>query len=160
MGSTMQQRGHIAFTEQELLLGLKMMEKLEKVTDMMLYFLDKEQIKFTYILMCSDDENFESFVRKEKRDTDLLIPIDIEQSLYVVVCQETNIKGGYHFAERIIRLLNIEEHSECSYCNATTVSSARHSTKAIIFYLLDAYLKLSKMEPSERRTQIDFRTLS
>ncbi len=160
MSSTMQKRGQIAFTERELQLGLKMIDKLEKITEMMLYFLDRERVKFTYILLCADDENFESFLNKEKRDTDLLIPIDEEKTLYAIVCQETDIEGGYRFAERIIRLLEIDMHRECLHCNVMTVSSTHYNAQAIIFHLLEAYLKLNKIDAADRRSQIDFQTLS
>ena len=161
MGSdAAQKRGHIAYNEKELLLGLKMIDRLEKVTDMMLYFLDRQHIKFTYILICADDENFESFLREEKRDTDLLIPMDREQTLYAIVCQETDIEGGYRFAERIIRLLDISEYRECLYCSVLTVSSARYSVRQIVFRLLEAHLELKRKDPAERHTQIEFRTLS
>ena len=153
-------RGHIAYTERELLLGLKMVEELEKVTDMMLYFLDRQSIKFTYILICADDDDFESFMCDEKRDTDLLIPIDKKQTLYAIVCQETDIEGGYWFAERIIRSLDIEKHSECLHCSVLTVSSTHYSTQQIIFHLLENYLALSKKDPAEHYAQIEFSTLS
>jgi len=137
-----------------------MADKLKKVTDMMLYFLDGQHIKFTYILISADDENFESFLHEEKRDTDILIPIDEKQILYAIVCQETDIEGGYRFAERIIRLLDIEKHRECIYCSVLTVSSARYSTQQIVFRLLESYLALTKKDPAERRSQIEFSTLS
>ncbi|MEA3455822.1 MAG: hypothetical protein U9R26_04895 [Campylobacterota bacterium] len=157
---TENKRGHIAYTESELLLGLKMMDSLEKVTNMMSYFLDKQHIKFTYILICADDENFESFLRKEKRDTDLLIPIDKKQTLYAIVCQETDIEGGYRFAERIIRLLDISDHRECLHCSVLTVSSTRYSVQQIIFRLLESYLALAKRDAADRHMHIEFRTLS
>jgi len=161
MGSdAAQKRGHIAYNEKELLLGLKMIDRLEKVTDMMLYFLDRQHIKFTYILICAADEDFESFLREEKRDTDILIPIDEKQTLYAIVCQETDIEGGYRFAERIIRLLDIEKHHECLHCSVLTVSSTHYSTQQIIFHLLESYLALSKKESAERHAQIEFSTLS
>ena len=155
-----EKRGHIAYTENELLLGLRMMDKLEKITDMMLYFLDKQHVKFTYILMCSEDKNFESFLREQKRDTDLLIPINEKQTLYAIVCQETDIEGGFVFAERIIRLLDIDEHCECPYPIVLTVSSTSHSPQQIIFHLLEGYLALRKKDPAERHTQIEFLSLS
>ena len=155
-----QKRGHIEYSEKELLLGLKIMDRLEKVTDMMLYFLDRQHIKFTYILICAADEDFETFLQEEKRDTDILVPIDEKQTLYAIVCQETDIEGGYRFAERLIRSLNVERRRECVDCTVLTVSSTRYSTQQIIFRLLESYLALSKKESAERRAQIEFSTLS
>lgn len=159
-GGAAQKRGHIAYSEKELLLGMKIMERLERITDMMLYFLDKQHVKFTYILICADDDNFESFLREEKRDTDLLIPIDEKQTLYAIVCQETDIEGGYRFAERIIRMLDISEHRECLYCSVLTVSSTHYSVQQIVFRLLESYLALKRKDPAERHTKIEFRALS
>lgn len=149
-------RGHIAYSEDELLLGIRMMDKLEKITRLMLYFLDRKGIKFTYILMQVDDNDFESFLRKEKRATDILVPIDTEEKLYAIVCQETNIEGGYHFAERIIRLLEVERGKSCLSCNVLTISGADYSAEQIILHLLERYLDHGKMKINNTILQIDF----
>ena len=155
-------RGHIAYAEDELLLGMKMMEKLEKITDIMLYFLDRESLKFTYIFIQVNDEKFEEFLHNTKRNTDVLIPVSKEDMIYAIVCQETDIEGGYRFAERIIRLVEVEEGKEVLLCNGMTVSATHFSTQQIILRLLEKYLK-HKNEYSENpkmKHLIDFSTLS
>jgi len=154
------QRGHIAYNEEELLLGITMMDKLEKITRMMLYFLDHKNIKFTYILMQVDDDEFESFIRKQKRSTDILVPIDTKEKLYAIVCQETNIEGGYHFAERIIRFLEVEEGKRCLSCNVLTVSTSHLSTEQIILYLLERYVEFGKSKSVGSPLQIDFHSFA
>ncbi len=152
-------RGRSGYDEQELLLGMDMMDKLERITEMMLYFLDKQKLKFTYMLMRSDYENFDTFLKKQKRNTDVLIPL-LEKGLFVIVCQETDIEGGYKFSDRLIRLLDTEEGAECLSCNVMTVSTTHYNAQHIIFKLLDSYHTHSLKDINERLGKIEFQTLS
>lgn len=151
-------RGQIVYSEKEILLGLKMMERLDKVTDMMLFLLEHRNLYFSYILMSADDKNLKAILRKEKRETDLLLPIDVDQNLYVIICQETKIEGGYRFSERLIRKLEVEEESKHQHhCAVLTVSSLKHSFRQIIFHLLDIYI--SQRNDKTRQAQITLRTI-
>ena len=154
------ERRNKAYTEDELLLGIHFIERLGKITDLLRYFLDKKSIKFTYILMHVDDEAFEPFLREEKRATDILIPLDEKKLLYAVVCQETGIEGGYHFAERIIHLLEVVRQKKCISCNVMTVSAAHYSAEEIAMHLLERYLNFEKESSQEAPACIDFSTLS
>ncbi len=159
MMSNQDNRGGIGYNEQQLLQGIDMMDKLERITEMMLYFLDKHRIKFTYMLMRSDYENFATFLTKQKRDTDLLIPL-AEKGLFAIICQETDIEGGYKFADRLIRLLSMEESAECLSCNVMTVSTTHYDTQHVILRLMDSYHMLSLEDVDERCGEIKFQTLS
>ncbi len=152
-------RGRIGYSEQQLLLGMDLLDKLENITEMMLYLLDRHKIKFTYIMIRSDDGNLEAFLREKKRNTDVLIPLN-EKGLFILVCQETDIEGGYKFAERLIRLLAVEENAECLSCNVMTISTTYYDTRYIIFRLLDSYHRNSLKDPNSRCGQIEFQTLS
>jgi len=160
MSSETVKRGKVIYSENELLVGLEMIESLEKITDLMLYFLDREKIKFSYILIQSDTDDFESWLRGQKRETDILIPIKGNDPLYAIVCQETDVEGGYRFAERITRLLSIEKQTHPISCNVMTVSSSRYTVHQIIFRLYEYYMKTNKQDPSERAGGIDFSSLS
>jgi hypothetical protein len=151
-------RGQIVYSEKELLLGLKMMERLEKITDMMLFLLKHRNLYFSYILMSTDDRSLKTTLRQEKRDTDLLLPIDVDMNLYVIICQETKIEGGYRFSERLIRKLEVEEKSEHRHhCVVLTVTSLTHSFREIVFHLLDIYI--SQENDKRRQAQITLRTI-
>ena len=153
-------RGHIAYSENEILCGSAMVEKLEKITDIMLYFLDRQNITFTYILMQVDDEDFENFLKHNKRDTDIMVPISEEDRVHAIICQETDIRGGYFFAERITRLLEVEREKSILQCNVLAVTTTHYSAQTIILRLLERFL-ISKNESSKKITgQIDFSTLS
>jgi len=153
-------RGHIAYSENEILCGTAMIEKLEKITDIMLYFLDRQNIAFTYILMQVEDDDFKSFLKDNKRDTDILIPISEEEHIYAIVCQETDIKGGYYFAERIARLLEVEKEKNVLECNVLAVSTTRYTSQTVILRLLERFL-ISKNESNKKLMgQINFSTLS
>jgi hypothetical protein len=153
-------RGHIAYTEDELMLGIEMMEKLSKITDMLLYFLDRRNIKFTYMLMQVDDEKFEPFLGEQKRATDILVPINKERGIYAIVCQETDVEGGYHFAQRIIRLLEVDREKKCLSCNVLTVSTTHYDTQRIILRLLERYLDYKQKNAEASPCKIDFFALS
>ncbi len=152
-------RGHIEYNEDQLLLGIDTIDKLGKITEMMLYFLDKRQIKFSYILIHSDSDNFEAFLKQEKRNTDVLIPL-ANKNLFAIVCQETDIEGGYRFAERLIRLLDMEENAKSLSCNVMTVSTTYYDVNHIIFRLLDSYHMLNAKDPDDRIGSIEFQTLT
>ncbi|MEA3491139.1 MAG: hypothetical protein U9R27_04490 [Campylobacterota bacterium] len=152
-------RGRIGYDEEQLLLGIDMVDKLKTITEMMLYFLDQRQIKFTYILIRSDSDDFEAFLKEEKRDTDVLISL-AEKGLFVIVCQETDIEGGYRFAERLVRHLNMRDNAKSLSCNVMTVSTTYYSVQHIIFRLLDSYHMFTMKDPDDRMGPIEFQTLS
>jgi len=153
-------RGHIAYTEEELLFGIKMMEGLSKITDMLLYFLDRKNIKFTYIIIQVDDETFGSLLREQKRTTDILISIDEEKGVYAIVGQETDVEGGYHFAERIMRLLEVGRGKSCLSCNVLTISTTHYDAQSIILRLLERFLDSREKNGETSPHKIDFFTLS
>ena len=163
-------RGQIVYNEEEMLLGLKMLESLEKITDMMLFLLKHRNLYFSYILIGVNRENLESILlhrsersietllRKEKRETDLLIPIDKEKNIYVIICQETKIEGGYIFSERLIRELEVGGKKGHLYqCSVLTVTSLHYSIRQIIYYLLDIHV--SRRHEKTRKSQISLRTI-
>ena len=151
-------RGQIVYSEKELLLGLKMMERLEKITDMMLFLLKHRNLYFSYILISANEKNLKTTLRQEKRETDLLMPIDTNMNLYAIICQETKIEGGYRFSERLIRTLEVEGGSEHKHhCVVLTVSSLTHSFREIVFHLLDIYI--SQQNDKKRQAQITLRTI-
>ena len=153
-------RGLVEYSEYELLLAIRMTEKLEKITDIMLYFLGRQNIKFTYILIEVESDNFGDFLRKNKRNTDVLVPIDDDNHISVIVCQETDIKGGFKFAERLMRLLDVELQKNVDNCLVMTVSTSRYSNQEIVMNLVERYLILKNEENRSIGQMIDFSVLS
>lgn len=152
-------RGKIGYNEIELRLGLEMLEKLEDVTDMMLYFLDRRGLHFTYIFIHACDGTFHEWLDHNKRATDLVIDIDKERGLHVVACQETDIEGGYKFAERIINLLHIEDKDTCGECTVLTVTNQGYNARQIIFRLLDTYVNMMFEKGKGKPNEITYHTL-
>lgn len=160
MSSEVVKRGKAVFLENELLVGLEMIESLEKVTDLMLYFLDREHVKFTYILMQSESDDLDSFLRQYKRNTDLLLSIEGDRMMSVLICQETDVEGGYRFAERLIRKLNIDHEKQSICCDVMTVSTTRYTSKQVIYRLFETYVKSMRKDNKEKSGEIEFSTLS
>ena len=93
----------LRFSGRELQLAVKMLDRLENTIDIIYYLMDNEnQQAFVIMLLTANDIDLNALLAKEKRDTDILFEIDKEESLYVMLCQDTKVDGGYRFAERII----------------------------------------------------------
>ena len=73
-----------------------MLKTLEPTIDIMYYLMDlKEEQTFVLMLLTAKDIDLNTLLNKEKRDTDILYEIDKEESIYVMLCQDTKVDGGY-----------------------------------------------------------------
>ena len=93
---------------------------------------------------------------KEKRETDILFEIDKEESLYVMLCQDTKVDGGYRFAERVIRNIQLDEGKDI-FCTELEVRATHYSAKHVILKLLETFVKSRLMDKSN---EIIFRSLN
>ena len=95
-------------------------------------------------------------LEKEKRDTDILFEIDKEDAVYLMLCQDTKVDGGYRFAERIIRNIVLDNGSDI-YCTELEVRTTRHVVKDVILKLVESYIKTKQENKSG---EISFRSLN
>jgi len=106
------------FKAEEIILAVDMIEKLEKTVDVVYYLMEHEGVEsFVLMLMKADDIALYPLLEDEKRDTDILFEINKEKGTYVLLCQDTKIDGGYHFAERMIRNILAKEGKMCIVLN-------------------------------------------
>jgi hypothetical protein len=94
-------------------------------------------------------------LNKEKRDTDILYEIDKEESIYVMLCQDTKVDGGYRFAERVIRNIQLDKGTDI-FCTELEVRVRHYSPKQVVLKLLETFVKSKQMN---RSNEIIFRSL-
>ena len=95
---------------------------------------------FVLMLMTAKDIDLHALLNKEKRDTDILFEIDKEESLYVMLCQDTKVDGGYRFAERVIRNILLDNGTDI-YCTELEIKATHYSPKQVILKLLETFIK-------------------
>jgi hypothetical protein len=146
----------LRFNGKEIQLAVTMLDKLETTIDIMYYLMENEnQQAFVLMLLTAKDVELSSLLDREKRETDILFEIDEEEPLYVMLCQDTKVDGGYRFAERLIRTMQLEKGSDI-YCTELEVRATHYTPKQVILKLLETFAK-SKL--SNKSNEIVFRSL-
>jgi DNA-binding NarL/FixJ family response regulator len=111
----------LKFNSKEIVLAVKMIEALEKTTEVVCHLMEHEKIEsFVLILMMADNIDMFKLLQQEKRDTDVLFEIDKEEQIYAILCQDTKIDGGYRFAERVIYTI-LKQKGQNVYCSEVEV---------------------------------------
>ena len=148
---------NLRFNGKEIELAVKMLDKLQTTIDIVYYLMEHENEQaFVLMLLTAEDVDLNTLLDKEKRDTDILFEIDKEESLYVMLCQDTKVDGGYRFAERIIDNIKSENGNEI-FCTEMEIKSTHYSPKQIILKLLETFIKSKQMNKSG---EIVFRSLN
>ena len=145
------------FDGKEIQLAVKMLEKLETTIDIMYYLMENEnQQAFVIMLLTATDVELSTLLDREKRETDILFEIDKDESLYVMLCQDTKVDGGYRFAERLIRNIQLDKGSDI-YCTELEVRATHYTPKQVVLKLLETF---SKSKLSNKSNEIVFRSLN
>ncbi len=150
------QRDHIRFNGDDIALAAKMLDKLTSTIDIMYYLMERgEERAFVVMLVTAENIDVKKSLAEEKRTTDILFKIDKKESLYAIICQDTKIDGGYHFADRVVRNMLLSKGKNI-YCTQLEVRTTTHNIKYVIFKLMEAFIK-SKQE--QKQGEIVFKTL-
>ena len=150
------QRDHIRFNGDDIALAAKMLAKLTSTIDIMYYLMERgEERAFVVMLVTAENIDVKKSLAEEKRTTDILFKIDKKESLYAIICQDTKIDGGYHFADRVVRNMLLSKGKNI-YCTQLEVRTTTHNIKYVIFKLMEAFIK-SKQE--QKQGEIVFKTL-
>jgi hypothetical protein len=148
---------NLRFNGKEIELAAKMLDKLQTTIDIIYYLMEHENEQaFVLMLLTAKDVDLNTLLDKEKRDTDILFEIDKEESLYVMLCQDTKVDGGYRFAERVIRNIQLDKGKDI-YCTELEVRATHYSSKQVVLKLLETFVK-SKLE--NKSNEIVFRSLN
>ena len=147
----------LKFNGHELELVVKTLDKLGTTIDVVYYLMEHENAEsFVLMSITAKDVDLYPLLEKQKRDTDILFEIDKDESLYVMLCQDTKVDGGYRFAERIIQNIQSENGNEI-YCTVVEMKSTHYSPKQIILKLLETFIKSKQMNKTD---EIVFRSLN
>ena len=147
----------LRFNGKEIQLAVKMLDKLETTIDIIYYLMEHEnQQAFVLMLLTAKDVDLSTLLEKEKRETDILLEVDKEESLYVMLCQDTKVDGGYRFAERLIRNIELDKGTDI-YCTEVEVRATHYTPKQVILKLLETFVK---SELSNKSNEIVFRSLN
>lgn len=150
-------RGNIRFSGKDITLAVKMVEKLSATMDIVYYLMNRgDERSFVMMLISAKNIDLVKLLDKDKRDTDILFEIDKEASMYALICQDTKIDGGYHFAQRLLRSMEEEGATEV-YCTDLEIRTTNHEIKFVIFKLIETYMK-SQVEG--RTNEIVFKSLN
>ncbi|RRS31431.1 MAG: hypothetical protein P794_04020 [Epsilonproteobacteria bacterium (ex Lamellibrachia satsuma)] len=150
-------RDNVRFNGNDIALAAVMVDKLGTTMDIMYYLMDHgEERGFVVMLVTGQSIDLKALLEKEKRDTDILFEIDKEASLYAIICQDTKIDGGYHFADRVVRNMIVHK-SENIYCTELEVRTTVHNIKYVIFKLLETFIKTKQ---NKKQGEIIFKTLN
>jgi len=148
---------HIRFSGNDIALAAKMMDKLTSTIDIVYYLLNRgEERSFVVMLLSAKNVDMYALLEEQKRNTDILFEIDSDASVYAIVCQDTKIDGGYHFAERLLREI-IENEGKEVYCIDLEIRSTSHKIKYIIYRLMELYLEA---KTTKKEGEIIFKTLN
>ena len=134
-----------------------MLDELETTIDIIYYLMEQEKEQsFVLMLLTAQGVDLNTLLNKEKRETDILFEIDKEESLYVMLCQDTKVDGGYRFAERVIRNIQLDEGKDI-FCTELEVRATHYSAKHVILKLLETFVK-SRL--TDKSNEIVFRSLN
>lgn len=117
---------------------------LDYYVEVLLYRLDEHNIGFSLILVDSENPEMFSFLKKNKRESDILIKVYDNKNLHVLVCQDTDIEGAFSFSGRLVKI--IEKNS--IFVNTSKVAIVNCSIsdiepKKVLYKLVDEYNKIT-----------------
>ncbi len=150
-------KNNLRFDGKDIVLAVHMIEKLEKTIELVYYLMELgDEESFVLMLMTAKDVDIYKILDDGKRDTDVLFQIDKEEDIYVMLCQDTKVDGGYHFAERIIKDI-LRKKGTGIYCTELEVRTTKHQVKHVIMKLIEIFIK-SKLE--NKTNQIVYKSLN
>lgn len=146
----------VKFDGNAINIAATLLDKLTSTIEIIYYLMERgEERSFVVMLISAQDIEMKKLLMDQKRDTDILFEIDTDASVYAVVCQDTKIDGGYHFANRVLHDMKLLEGKEI-YCTELEVRTTDHPAKHVVFKLVETYIK-AKEEKQEG--EIIFKTL-
>ncbi len=142
------------YKENNLKFALKFYKKSGLALDIIYRMLSTRRIRsFSVIVVQSKYNNFHSFLKENKRQTDLLVKIDKKEGIYALLCQETKVDGGYFFMKR---LLDKDKQIDMRM-SIVGIESAKYDIKDILFIILDSFLKVKNAKSEKEK--IYYRTI-
>ena len=142
------ERGHIRFKEEDVLLATQMLAEMDVMMDIMYYLMRrKEERAFVIVLIKAEEVDIASLIEGNKRSTDIFFALERVPDTAVVICQDTRVDGGYHFASRIRTILE-NNGAKGLYMVELEVGSTQYDKKYVVFRLVELFIK-AKEEKQE-----------
>ena len=118
---------------------VKLLTAIEHGVNLMHYLIEHNREEAYVIALISAEKiDLPIEIRAQKRDTDILFEVDVEKNLYAILCQGTQVDGGYYFIQRLVTKLQ-EAGAENIYCSELEVSNTQHPVQELAFRLLNMY---------------------
>lgn len=151
------QKETVRFTGRDISMVAAMLDKVNSTLEIMFFHMErKKERAFVLMLFSASRIDIGTLLEKEKRETDILFEIDSDEPLYAVICQDTKIDGGYHFAERL-RDTALEKGADEVYCTLLEVRNTSHKIKYIIYRIMELFLQAKQ---AGKQGEIVFKTLN
>ncbi|WP_457607210.1 hypothetical protein [Nitratifractor sp.] len=133
------------YEEGILKVGITLYEKCEIPLEILYHLYKSRRLhSFSIILLHSDWKGIEEFLRREKRTTDLLIPIDEEKGIHALLCQETEVDGGVYFIKRLEGDLEKNGVSDRLGSAVVGVESTKYPIRDLLYIVLDTYIGVAE----------------
>jgi recombinational DNA repair protein RecR len=134
-----------------------LLDKLEHSIEVLYYLMENGREKsFVSALISADNIDLDALIAEQKRDTDILFEIDKEKNLYALLCQGTEVDGGYYFVKRLIDTIQ-KRGGENVYCSEIDVQNTNHPIQEIVFRLLNMY---SRTKAEKADGKVSFHSLN
>ena len=102
--------------------------------------------KDTFVIILANALEFDvkNLFLEQKRFSDILVEIDENRACYALVCLDTKVEGGFHFAQRLLRHMKTGFAKDI-YMAVVDVRGGNHSADDILFTLMDIHSKAMLM---------------
>jgi recombinational DNA repair protein RecR len=110
---------------------------------------------FVVALISAENIQLKEHIIQQKRETDILFEVDKRQNQYAILCQYTEVDGGYYFIKRLVETIQNQGGREV-YCSELYVQNTRHPVEEIVFRLLNMY---SRVKTDKADGKISFHSL-
>ena len=127
--------------QKHLKLALRLLEELEKPLEVLHFLMQRDEIGDLVIVLLSAPGGFDlkRMLEEQKRESDLMFELLPEENLYAVLCQNTDIEGGFQMAKRLKRHLDLAQQ-ESIIVELEIHKSVHYESKDILFKLFDLYV--------------------
>jgi alanine-alpha-ketoisovalerate/valine-pyruvate aminotransferase len=148
---------HNGIKEAAFMQVITLLDKLERGIDILYYLMENGKEKsFVVALVSAQNIPLEAHIIEQKRETDLLFEINKERNLYALLCQGTEVDGGYYFIKRLVKTIQ-EKGGKDVYCSEIDVQNTNHPIQEIVFRLLNMY---SRVKAEKADGKISFHSLA
>ena len=121
---------------------IHLLDTIERGIELLYYLLDnKRQKSFVVALLSANNIDLDAHIQHQKRDTDVLFEIDRSENRFAILCQGTEVDGGYYFMQRLVKTIEEKGGTEV-YCSEIEVTDTTHPIQEIAFRLLNMYQRV------------------